>query len=121
MGRLLDGIAEHMANFAPERTFMLADGQREPSKSDVVDVLRETRTDVMVNYLPVGSQKAAEFYAECALEARVALVNCIPVFIASDDNWSKKPASRSSATTSSRSSARPSFTGSSPTCSESAV
>jgi myo-inositol-1-phosphate synthase len=90
MGRLLDGIAEHMANFAQERTFMLADGEREPSKDDVVEVLRETRTDVMVNYLPVGSQRATEFYAECALEARVAFVNCIPVFIGSDAGWAER-------------------------------
>jgi myo-inositol-1-phosphate synthase len=56
----------------------------------VVEVLRETNTDVMVNYLPVGSQKATEFYAECALEARVAFVNCIPVFIGSDEGWAKR-------------------------------
>jgi myo-inositol-1-phosphate synthase len=90
MGKLLDGIADHMANFPDERTFMLADAQREPSKDQVVEVLRDTNADVMINYLPVGSQKAAEFYAECALEARVALVNCIPVFIASDPAWAKR-------------------------------
>jgi len=90
MGKLLDGIADHMANFDAERTFMLADGQRQPTKDDVVDVLRDTRADVMVNYLPVGSQQAAEFYAECALEARVALVNCIPVFIASNERWARR-------------------------------
>jgi myo-inositol-1-phosphate synthase len=90
MGKLLDGIADHMANFDAERTFMLAEGQREPTKDDVVDVLRDTRADVMVNYLPVGSQQAAEFYAECALEARVALVNCIPVFIASNERWARR-------------------------------
>src|SRR5690348_708702 len=44
----------------------------------------------MINYLPVGSQKAAEFYAGCALDAQVALVNCIPVFIASDAAWAKR-------------------------------
>jgi myo-inositol-1-phosphate synthase len=90
MGKLLDGIADHMANFAPERTFMLADGQREPTKDEVVEVLRDTNTDVMINYLPVGSQQATEFYAECALEARVAFVNCIPVFIGSDETWAKR-------------------------------
>src|SRR3982751_1596434 len=90
MSKLLDGIAGHMANFPDERTFMLADGEREPSKDEVVEVLRDTRADVMVNYLPVGSQQAAEFYAECALEARVAFVNCIPVFIGSDDRWAKR-------------------------------
>ena len=90
MGKVLDGIADHMANFDSERTFMLADGEREPSHDDVVGVLRDTRTDVMINYLPVGSQKAAEFYAGCALDAQVALVNCIPVFIASDAAWAKR-------------------------------
>ena len=90
MGKVLDGIAEHMANFPDERTFMLADGQGEPTKDEVVEVLRDTHTDVMVNYLPVGSQKATEFYAECALEARVAFVNCMPVFIGSDENWARR-------------------------------
>jgi myo-inositol-1-phosphate synthase len=90
MGCVLDGIADHMANFPDDRTFMLADGEQEPSKWDVVEVLRDTRADVMVNYLPVGSQQAAEFYAECALEARVAFVNCIPVFISSDEAWARR-------------------------------
>lgn len=90
MGKPLDGIADHMTDFPEERTFMLADGQREPTKDEIVEVLRETGTDVMVNYLPVGSQKATEFYAECALEARVALVNCIPVFIGSDEAWARR-------------------------------
>ena len=44
----------------------------------------------MVNYLPVGSQQATEFYAECALEAGVAFVNCIPVFIGSDEAWAER-------------------------------
>ena len=90
MGKALNGIADHMANFPNERTFMLADGQREPERNEVVEVLRDTNADVMINYLPVGSQKATEFYAECALEARVAFVNCIPVFIGSDPGWSKR-------------------------------
>jgi myo-inositol-1-phosphate synthase len=90
MGRTLDGIADHMANFPEERTFMLADGEREPTKDEVVEVLRDTNADVMINYLPVGSQKATEFYAECALDARVAFVNCIPVFIGSDEAWAKR-------------------------------
>jgi myo-inositol-1-phosphate synthase len=90
MGKVLDGIAEHMANFPDERTFILAEDEIEPSQDEVVEVLRDTHTDVMINYLPVGSQQAAEFYAECALEARVAFVNCIPVFIGSDERWAKR-------------------------------
>jgi myo-inositol-1-phosphate synthase len=53
-------------------------------------VLRETKTDVLMNYLPVGSQEASEFYAECALEAGVAFVNNIPVFIASNPEWADR-------------------------------
>ncbi len=57
---------------------------------DVAAVLRETDTDVVVSYLPVGARKAAEFYAAEALEAGCGLVNCIPVFIASDPAWRKR-------------------------------
>ena len=89
MGRILDGVAEHMEGWPDDRRFVPAD-LPQPEKQDVVDVLRDTRADVMINYLPVGSQQATEFYAGCALDAGVAFVNCIPVFIASDEQWAKK-------------------------------
>jgi myo-inositol-1-phosphate synthase len=89
MGRVLDGYAEHMGEYPDDRTFLLADG-KEPSKDEVVQRLRETETDVLLNYLPVGSQQATEFYAECALEAGVAFVNNIPVFIASNEAWAER-------------------------------
>ena len=89
MGRRLDGIADHMSGFEDDRTFLLAD-MAETTKEEVLETLRETRADVLINYLPVGSQRATEFYAECALEARVAFVNCIPVFIGSDEGWAKR-------------------------------
>jgi myo-inositol-1-phosphate synthase len=57
---------------------------------DVARVLRETGTDVLVNYLPVGSEQAARFYAEQALEAGVAFVNCMPVFIATNEEWAHR-------------------------------
>src|SRR3990172_12818088 len=57
---------------------------------DVVAALREARVDVLVNYLPVGSEQATRFYAEAALEARVGFVNCIPVFVASDRSWATR-------------------------------
>ena len=57
---------------------------------DVASVLRETETDVLVNYLPVGSEQAARFYAEQALKADVAFVNCMPVFIATDESWARR-------------------------------
>jgi myo-inositol-1-phosphate synthase len=90
MGKVLDGVADHMANFPEERTFLLADGQHEPTRDEVVEVLHNTDAHVIVNYLPVGSQRATEFYAECALEAGVAFVNCMPVFIGSDETWAKR-------------------------------
>jgi myo-inositol-1-phosphate synthase len=89
MGRVLDGFAEHMADFKDDRTFLLAD-LAEPTKEEVVAELRRTRADVLMNYLPVGSQEATEFYAECALEAGVAFVNNIPVFIASNPEWARR-------------------------------
>ncbi|WP_431470860.1 inositol-3-phosphate synthase [Sphingosinithalassobacter sp. LHW66-3] len=89
MGRVLDGVADHMAEFVDERTFLLADAP-EPSREEVVEVLRESGADVLMNYLPVGSQEATEFYAECALEAGVAFVNNIPVFIASNPEWARR-------------------------------
>ncbi|NOJ42159.1 inositol-3-phosphate synthase [Bradyrhizobium australiense] len=61
---------------------------------DVAERLATTRTDVLVSYLPVGSQRASEWYANCALEAGCAFVNCIPVFIASNPLWRSKFESR---------------------------
>ena len=85
MGKTLDGVAEHMRS-AGERGFMLAD-ETEASKEAIVTALRESEVDVLVNFLPVGSQQASEFYMQCALEAQVGVVNSIPVFIASDPEW----------------------------------
>ena len=57
---------------------------------DVAKILRETNTHVLVNYLPVGSEQAARFYAEQALEAGVAFINCMPVFIATNEDWAQR-------------------------------
>ncbi len=57
---------------------------------DVAQVLRETEADVLVSYLPVGSEEAAKHYAQAAIDSGVALVNCLPVFIASDKTWAQK-------------------------------
>jgi len=84
MGPVLDGVGDHMRTYAPEESFVIAD---EPP-ANVVDALKRSGAEVVVNYLPVGSQQATEYYAAACLEAGVALVNCIPVFIASDPQWS---------------------------------
>ncbi|SFP50406.1 inositol-3-phosphate synthase [Sphingomonas rubra] len=89
MGAILDGVADHMADYKDERTFVVAN-DTQPSKEQVVAELKASGADVLMNYLPVGSQKATEFYAECALEAGVAFVNNIPVFIASNPEWAAK-------------------------------
>jgi myo-inositol-1-phosphate synthase len=58
--------------------------------ADIVDILKETHTDVVVSYLPVGSEQATKWYVEQVLEAGCAFVNCIPVFIAREDYWNKR-------------------------------
>ena len=93
MGRLMDGFSEHMRGYAEAQTFLPAT-LPPPYKEEVVRRLREARAEVVVNYLPVGSEQATRFYAECALEAGCALVNCIPVFIASDPVWSRRFAAK---------------------------
>jgi myo-inositol-1-phosphate synthase len=93
MGRVLDGVSPHMAEHAEHRTFLVADALQ-ADRAEVVRVLREARAEVLVNYLPVGSEQATRFYMECALEAGAAVVNCIPVFIASDPAWAARFAER---------------------------
>lgn len=89
MGRKLDGVAEHMHDYDSRFTFVFAD-IAEPSEEDVVRKLKDSGAEVLMNYLPVGSEKATQFYAGCALEAGVAFVNNIPVFIASNPEWAKR-------------------------------
>ena len=89
MGRTLDGFSEHMRDYDEKRRFVPSDAL-EADRTEVMRVLEESGAEVVVNYLPVGSEKATRFYAECALEAGCALVNCIPVFIASDPAWAAR-------------------------------
>lgn len=89
MGRVLDGYSEHLEDYPEARRCMVA-GWKQPSREEVVAALLESGAEVLVNYLPVGSQKATEFYADCALRAGIAFVNNIPVFIASDPIWARR-------------------------------
>lgn len=89
MGHVLDGVADHMDEHPADRTFLLAEAPQ-ATRESVIERLRNAKVDVLLNYLPVGSQQATEFYAECALEAGVAFVNNIPVFIASDPEWAQR-------------------------------
>ena len=88
MGQILDGVAEHM-EAAGEQGFQPS-AAPQPTHEEIVAALREHKVDVLVNFLPVGSQLASEFYMNCALDAHVAVVNSIPVFIASDPEWEQR-------------------------------
>ena len=89
MGKVLDSFADHMNDYDDENAFVLAK-KPEPTKEEVVKALKESGTEILLNYLPVGSEEATRFYADCALEANVAFINNIPVFIASDPVWAKR-------------------------------
>ncbi|MEJ8545146.1 inositol-3-phosphate synthase [Brevibacillus borstelensis] len=83
MGHLLDGVPQHMQSHPSEKRFLAA-GEPE---CDVAEELRTSGAEMLINFLPVGSTEATAFYAESALEAGVAFINCIPVFIGSDPVW----------------------------------
>jgi len=80
-GRTLDGLGTYYRN-----TIVESD---EP-EVDVVEVIRAARADVLISYLPVGSEQADRYYAQCAIDAKVAMVNALPVFLASDPVWAKR-------------------------------
>ena len=78
-----------MADYNEDRTFLPSD-LPEADQDAVVATLKASGAQILLNYLPVGSEMATRFYAECALEAGTAFINNIPVFIASDMEWAKK-------------------------------
>jgi myo-inositol-1-phosphate synthase len=80
-GPTMDGLGEYYRE-------IITESDDEPA--DVVEALRAARVDVLVSYLPVGSDQADRFYAQCAIDAGVAFVNALPVFIASDPEWAAK-------------------------------
>ena len=80
-GRTLDGLGTYYREVIEES---------DAPEADVVRVLKESKADVLVCYLPVGSEDAAKYYAQCAIDAGVAFVNCLPVFIASDIAWAQR-------------------------------
>ncbi len=83
MAPVLDGVAAHMADYPEEKAFRVADAD----PCDVTAVLRAAQADVLVCYMPVGSEDAVRFYAQACIDAGVAMVNCVPVFIASHPEW----------------------------------
>jgi myo-inositol-1-phosphate synthase len=81
-GPQLDGVNKYTAELVPVEPGQVA--------ADVVQALKDAKVDAVINYLPVGSQQATEFYAQAAIDAGCGFVNCIPVFIASNPKWAKK-------------------------------
>jgi myo-inositol-1-phosphate synthase len=89
MGNTLDGVSEHMQEYPEHQRFVVAD-QPSASAADIEGLLKATQAEILMCYLPVGSQKAVEFYAQCCLNTGVSLINCMPVFIVSNPAWGDK-------------------------------
>lgn len=86
MGPLLDGVSGHFKKYPQDRAFAVS----KEKAVNVAEELKKSGAQILVTLLPVGSEKAIRFYTEEALKANCALINCIPVFIASDKKWSDK-------------------------------
>lgn len=86
MGEVLDGVSQHMKDYPEDRRFIIAD--KKPC--DVARVLKQSGAEILLSYMPVGSERATAFYAEACLKSGVGLINCVPVFIASDKSWAKR-------------------------------
>src|SRR5437773_1770956 len=88
MGCVFDSYAPHMRDQDPLRTFLPL--EKESTREQIISELKDSCAEILVNYLPVGSEEATRFYTSCALEAGLGFVNNIPVFIASDPAWAKR-------------------------------
>lgn len=86
MGPVLDGVAKHMENYAEEKRFLAAKEQ----PVNVTEELKKSGAEILINYMPVGSEKATQYYAQAALDAGCAFINCMPVFIVSKKEWADK-------------------------------
>lgn len=86
MGEILDGVSEHMKDYPEDRIFLVANEK----PCNVEKVLKDSGVEILLNYLPVGSDRATEFYAEACLSTGVSLINCMPSFIVSDPQWAKR-------------------------------
>jgi len=86
MGEVLDGVSEHMKDYPEDRVFLVANEK----PCNVEKTLRDSGVDILLNYLPVGSDQATAFYAQACLNTGVSLINCMPSFIVSDLPWAKR-------------------------------
>jgi len=86
MGNVLDGVSAHMKAYPDNRRFIIA----KKRSCDAAKVLAQAGADILLSYLPVGSEKATAYYAEACLKTGISLINCVPVFIASDKGWAER-------------------------------
>jgi myo-inositol-1-phosphate synthase len=86
MGPVLDGVADHMKDWPDHQTFIVS----KEKPVDVAKVLKESEAEMLINYMPVGSEQATKYYAQCALDAGIGFINCMPIFIISDPAWEKR-------------------------------
>jgi len=86
MGMVLDSVAPHMVNYRNDKRLIVS--KKRPC--NVAKVLEESKAEILLNYLPVGSERATAFYVDACLKTGVGFINCIPVFIASDKSWAKR-------------------------------
>ncbi|MFH1290524.1 MAG: inositol-3-phosphate synthase [Nanoarchaeota archaeon] len=89
MGKILDSVSEHLSEYSEDERF-IPSFVPEPTKEEIIQTLQESQAEILINYLPVGSEEAAKFYASCCLEANIAFINCMPVFIASNLEWASR-------------------------------
>jgi len=86
MSPVLDGFASHMNEYSEDHTFVVSDAE----EVNIAEELKKSGAEILINYLPVGSEKASRLMAEQCLEANVAFINGMPVFIASEKEWQKR-------------------------------
>lgn len=86
MGHVLDGVSSHMDKYEETQKFIISD----ETPQDTTQLIKDSGAEIIINYLPVGSEKAVRYYAQCCLDAKVAFINNMPVFIASDPKWAEK-------------------------------
>lgn len=86
MGTILDGYSDHMGTYPVDRTFVLANEK----PADIEQVLKKSGAEILLNYLPVGSEQATQAYAQACLNTGISFINCMPVFIVSNPVWAKR-------------------------------
>jgi myo-inositol-1-phosphate synthase len=89
-GPIYDSISPLMYTVDDDHGFRTDESQPECSREEIMQLLKDNRVDVIVNYLPVGSQECVEFWAQICIDSKTPMMNCMPIFIASDETWASR-------------------------------